>query len=96
MKTTVLPNQTLFDIALQTQGNADYALLIADGNALPLSADPEPGTKLETGVTAQNSVTAALAAAPPATALDDGDIHFTGINFMTIEDESRLTGFWVR
>lgn len=96
MRTTVLPNQTIFDIALQTQGNADEALTIADINGLALSDTLTPGSKIETGVPAKNAVTAKLAAVPAATALDQGSIQFTGIGFMTIEDESRLTGFWVR
>ena len=95
MKTTVLPNQSIFDIALQTAGNADAALSIADQNGIDLSSSLTPGTVLETGVSAKSATVAKLAIDPPATGLSD-DIRFTGIGFMTIEDNSQLSGFWVR
>ena len=52
---------------------------------------------LETGVPAKSAAVAMLSAEPSATGITDADdIRFTGIGFMTIEDQSRLTGFWVR
>lgn len=97
MKTTVLPNQSIFDIALQTAGNADAALSIADQNGIDLSSSLTPGTVLETGVSAKSAAVAKLAIDPPATGITDADdIRFTGIGFMTIEDHSQLSGFWVR
>lgn len=97
MKTTVLPNQSIFDIALQTAGNADAALTIADKNGLDLSTALDPGKELETGVPAKSAAVAMLSAEPSATGITDADdIRYTGIGFMTIEDQSRLTGFWVR
>jgi hypothetical protein len=86
MKTTVLPRQTIFDIALQISGDADTAVDIAFRNNCILSDDPIPGTELETGEPSASKATVQmLQQSPPATSIADNDLQFDGINFMQIE-----------
>ena len=94
MNTTVLPRQTLFDIALLTKGDAAAAVDIAINNGLILTDDLAAGQVLETGIPQKNTVTNILNQTPPATSITE-EIKFQGINFMEIEGSGE-DRFWVR
>ena len=94
MKTTILPRQTLFDIALLTKGDASAAVEIAGLNGLVLTDDLTAGMVLETGAPQKNTVTNLLSQSPPATFITE-EIRFQGINFMEIEG-SGDNRFWIR
>lgn len=94
MNTTVLPRQTLFDIALLTKGDAAAAVDIAIDNGLILTDDLAAGQLIEIGIPQKNTVTNILNQAPPATSITE-EIKFQGINFMQIEGSGE-DRFWVR
>ena len=94
MNTTILPRQTLFDIALLTKGNARAAVEIAINNGLILTDDLAAGQLIEIGIPQKNTVTNILEQNPPATSITE-EIKFQGINFMEIEGSGE-DRFWVR
>ncbi len=94
MKTTILPRQSLLDIALLTKGNAASAVDIAIDNHLILTDDLLAGQVLEIGIPLKNTVTNIINQMPPATSITEV-IKFQGINFMVVEGTSE-DRFWVR
>lgn len=47
MSVVVMAGQTLADVAVQEYGTIEALPLIAESNDIPMSADIEPGTRLE-------------------------------------------------
>ena len=87
MKLTVLDRQDLFDIAIQTSGNASAAFDLALENDLSLTDNLEVGEAV-TAVETQNKPIADYYSAKqlkPATGITEEQARVGGINFMGIE-----------
>jgi hypothetical protein len=94
MKATVLPRQTLLDIAILSKGEASAAIDIAIDNNISLTDDLTIGQEIEVGEISKKLAAKILSLEPPATAIDT-IIKYQGINFMEIEGSGE-DRFWVR
>lgn len=88
MKATVLPYQSLLDVALSATGDAEAAYDMAMLNGITLSAEPEHGTVLEAPAPVKKMVAEYFRHnAQPATAITPDVPLFDGIGFMTISSD---------
>ena len=87
MKTTVLSQQSLFDIAIQTTGDASAAFELAVANGISITDELETGQELTPVNMAVKEITGYYAnrRLKPATGLTEMEIPIDGIDFMGIE-----------
>ena len=88
MKATVLPYQSLLDVAVSATGDAETAYDMAMQNGIALSAEPEPGTVLEAPAPMKRTVADYFRHnAQPATAITDDVPIMDGISYMAINGD---------
>ncbi|MBO7463334.1 MAG: hypothetical protein J6T96_12135 [Bacteroidales bacterium] len=88
MKATVLPYQSLIDVAVSATGDAETAYDIALMNGLPLSAEPEYGTVLDAPAPKSQTVATYYKHNPqPATGLTPDTPTMDGISHMVINGD---------
>lgn len=87
MSEIIQERQSLLDVAVQSSGKADEAILIAIENGLNLTDELIPGDSFEGIRTIDKTVVKSLASRnlKPATALSENDVVNGGINYMGIE-----------
>lgn len=88
MEKKVLTGQSLFDIAIQECGTVEEAFAIALANDVSISAELTAGTKLNPGQSVDVRVTDyyRVRNLKPATFTADGVLDFSGIGYMSIEE----------
>jgi hypothetical protein len=88
MKATVLPYQSLLDVAVSATGDAETAYDMAMQNGITLSAEPEHGTILEAPVPVKRNVAEYFRNnAQPATAITPDVAIMDGISYMAINGD---------
>ena len=88
MKATVLPYQSLLDVAVSATGDAETAYDIAVLNGMTLSDEPKPGTVLDAPVPAKRMVAEFFRHnAQPATAIADDVPLMDGISYMAVNGD---------
>lgn len=85
MKATVLPYQSLIDVAVSATGDAETAYDVAMQNGMTIDAEPEHGTVMETPAPVRKSVAAYyLHHVKPATGITDDVPLMDGISHMIV------------